>query len=262
MLGRACAVLRPRFTLHLPSLFSSPLSQSASGSASALASQSAHSRPRRGTGLRTEVRASSGVASATTAPPNPGKPGKKFYNVCKNCRRLGHMFWNCSEPIVCAACGAQGHRRSQCPNPDRKRLRALKTLPKKCFRCGEEGHAVKECTAAYVCFECGEAVRKSYPLCYFSGSIMNWLLYQGHLRENCPRIQYAYPPLNCRRCGEKGHYQRDCTTELKRRRPQEEAISLPNDIRLDTDPAIAPLRPDGTSQPTLSEVRQRLKKLK
>ncbi|KAJ7642401.1 hypothetical protein DFH06DRAFT_608499 [Mycena polygramma] len=89
MLGRACAVLRPSFNLHPPFPFFSSLSLSASGSASALvASQSAHSRPVRGTGLRTEVRASSGVASTATAPPNQGKPGKKFYNVCKNCASL------------------------------------------------------------------------------------------------------------------------------------------------------------------------------
>ncbi|KAJ7652354.1 hypothetical protein DFH06DRAFT_1299593 [Mycena polygramma] len=194
MLGRAGAVLRPSFNLHPPFPFFSSLSLSASGSASALvASQSAHSRPGRGTGLRTEVRASSGVASTATAPPNQGKLGKKFYNVWATCAET--------------ALGSSMHTRRS--------------------------------TAA--------GVGKS------------------------PALTYCY----------QGHYQRDCTTELKRRRSREEAVPLPNDIRLDTDPAVAvrppsrmasivwnpistpqPLRPGGTSQPTLSEVRQRLEKLK
>ncbi|KAJ7673618.1 hypothetical protein B0H17DRAFT_1208312 [Mycena rosella] len=55
---------------------------------------------------------------------------------------------------ICVACGAEGHERKYCPNPDTHQ--ALKTAPIKwvrprcdetltgiaCFRCGEEGHAL------------------------------------------------------------------------------------------------------------------------
>ncbi|KAJ7623068.1 hypothetical protein DFH06DRAFT_759466 [Mycena polygramma] len=157
MLGRAAPALRPSFRVHLQLPFSR--SSSLLGPAKTTSQSACHSRELAvtGIGLRTSARFFSDEAPAVDT-----KPAKKvrplIYAVCKNCRRKGHMFWDCPEPVVCVACGDHGHRRSQCPHPDRQRLKAMRLAPKKCFRCLETGHVLKDCKAPDKCHECGQEV--------------------------------------------------------------------------------------------------------
>ncbi|KAJ7767739.1 hypothetical protein B0H16DRAFT_1716656 [Mycena metata] len=67
----------------------------------------------------------------------------------------GHRAQHCREPVICIACGIEGHTRRDCPNPDPARIEAIYAV-KKCFRCGEAGHESPDCTQPPPnCYSCG-----------------------------------------------------------------------------------------------------------
>ncbi|KAJ7766124.1 hypothetical protein B0H16DRAFT_1717354 [Mycena metata] len=65
----------------------------------------------------------------------------------------GHRTDQCREPLVCIACGTEGHWQKSCPNPDPTRVAAVIV---KCFRCGEAGHKIEDCAQPPPnCYYCG-----------------------------------------------------------------------------------------------------------
>ena len=117
--------------------------------------------------------------------------------VCRRCRKEGHMVADCPEPEKCYNCRKEGHNSSDCPEPAMcKRCRkpghevADCPQPEKCYNCRQEGHGTAECPEPEVCRRC----RK-----------------EGHKVMECPE------PMMCNRCGQEGHMQRDCTEEEKTR---------------------------------------------
>jgi hypothetical protein len=97
---------------------------------------------------------------------------------CYNCRKEGHGSSDCPEPEMCRRCRKPGHEVSECPEPE------------KCYNCRKEGHGTAECPDPEVCRRC----RK-----------------EGHKVMDCPE------PQICNRCGAEGHMVRDCTEEEKTR---------------------------------------------
>merc|ERR1719187_1091952 len=64
--------------------------------------------------------------------------------LCRNCRQEGHMASDCPEPEVCRRCRKEGHAKADCPEPE------------KCRRCRKEGHQVADCPDPMRCGKCGE----------------------------------------------------------------------------------------------------------
>ncbi|KAJ6535267.1 hypothetical protein DFH09DRAFT_1091804 [Mycena vulgaris] len=80
--------------------------------------------------------------------------GADFRRLIRFGRREGHFTRECKEPVVCVACGQEGHQRKVCPNPDPARIEALKTNPIVCFRCGKPGHTMSACPQPAKCYTC------------------------------------------------------------------------------------------------------------
>jgi len=98
--------------------------------------------------------------------------------VCRRCRKEGHIVAECPEPETCRRCRKEGHKVDECPEPE------------KCFNCREEGHSSADCPEPQKCRRCKE---------------------EGHQVADCPK------PMVCLRCGGEGHMVRDCTEEEKTR---------------------------------------------
>merc|ERR1719309_1484433 len=115
--------------------------------------------------------------------------------VCRRCRKEGHIKDDCLEPEKCFNCRGEGHSSADCPEPEKCRkcrkeghTRDDCPEPDKCFNCRKEGHTTAECPEPGKCRRC----RK-----------------EGHQVADCPE------PMRCNRCGEEGHMRRDCTGEEK-----------------------------------------------
>jgi len=111
--------------------------------------------------------------------------------VCRRCRKEGHIKDDCPEPEKCFNCRGEGHNSADCPEPEKCRkcrkeghTRDDCPEPDKCFNCREEGHLTADCPEPEKCRRC----RK-----------------EGHQVADCPE------PMRCNKCGEEGHMRRDCT---------------------------------------------------
>jgi len=98
--------------------------------------------------------------------------------VCRRCRKEGHMVAECPDPETCRRCRKEGHQVAECPEPE------------KCFNCRKEGHGTADCPDPEVCRRCKK---------------------EGHKVMDCPE------PQICNRCGKEGHMVRDCTEEEQTR---------------------------------------------
>ena len=57
------------------------------------------------------------------------------------------MACDCPEPEVCRRCRKEGHVKDDCPEPE------------KCFNCRQEGHTSSDCPEPEKCRKCHKEVR-------------------------------------------------------------------------------------------------------
>ena len=57
------------------------------------------------------------------------------------------MASDCPEPEVCRRCRKEGHVKDDCPEPE------------KCFNCRKEGHSSADCPEEELCRKCRKPVR-------------------------------------------------------------------------------------------------------
>merc|ERR1719187_413892 len=96
--------------------------------------------------------------------------------VCRRCRKEGHVKDDCPEPEKCFNCRQEGHSSADCPEPEL------------CRNCRKEGHVKDDCPQPDKCFNCRE---------------------EGHTTADCPE------PEKCRRCRKEGHQVADCPDPMR-----------------------------------------------
>merc|ERR1719187_2467887 len=96
--------------------------------------------------------------------------------VCRRCRKEGHVKDDCPEPEKCFNCRQEGHSSADCPEPEL------------CRKCRKPGHTRDDCEQPDKCFNCRE---------------------EGHPTADCPE------PEKCRRCRKEGHQVADCPDPMR-----------------------------------------------
>jgi len=90
--------------------------------------------------------------------------------VCRRCRKEGHVKDDCPEPEKCYNCRQEGHNTADCPEPEM------------CRRCKKEGHKVADCPEPQVCNRCG-AEGHMVRECTEEEKTRAWTDEEGKVRE-------------------------------------------------------------------------------
>ncbi|RDA94682.1 hypothetical protein CP533_2498 [Ophiocordyceps camponoti-saundersi (nom. inval.)] len=109
-------------------------------------------------------------------------------SLCHNCGELGHTFKHCTQDRV--------------DKPDAPKIA--------CSNCGEEGHRIRDCQQPrvdkFACRNCGYVKLVPFIAC---AALTRDDSKSGHKASDCEE-----PPnldnVECRKCGERGHFSRDC----------------------------------------------------
>ncbi|XP_022135128.1 zinc finger CCHC domain-containing protein 7-like isoform X3 [Momordica charantia] len=142
-------------------------------------------------------------------------PDDDLKNIqCYICKKFGHLCCvnstsDTSIDISCYKCGQTGHTGLAC-----SRLRgeaSSAASPSSCYRCGEEGHFARECTSSA---KGGKRNREvSNPK--LRSQIEETNVNPQACSTFCGEASVAASPSSCYRCGEDGHFARECTSSAK-----------------------------------------------
>lgn len=136
---------------------------------------------------------------------------------CTKCGNRGHLADVC-ETKICTFCKKFGHLAEICrANPQNAHL----NIPT-CFYCKEKGHKVDVCLKLKQKneFQSSSANKPSVRTPTVNKpsanrpSVCSFCRKEGHLMKECGELKRHY----CSDCGEKGHYNRYCSSEYIVRR--------------------------------------------